>query len=262
MKYSLRELYIEVTRRCNLKCAHCMRGQAQDIDLSKEDVDLFFEKLNGGTIERLIFGGGEPTLNPEIIAYIIDKIIRENIDVINVGMITNGQVYSKEIAEAFNHIDLYLKKILHLFHPYISGRVVIAFSTDKYHDKICDRVREAYANCCKWISISDYNVPDKKILKTGRATFGKEYTYKLMNPKYIIEYTHDNESEIYINGNVYLTANGLITSNFDGSFIDMDNNNYGHVSDFSFYDYLDKYGESIRKNISIRDVLGRQKVKK
>ena len=262
MKYSIRELYIEVTRRCNLRCPHCMRGDAQNIDLSKEDVDLLFEKLNGGTIEHLHFGGGEPTLNPDIIVYTIDKIIKENISVANVAMITNGQIFSKEIAEAFNRFDDYLKRSVRLTKSYISGRVIIAFSVDKYHDKICDRVREAYGRCCKWLRISDYRISDKRIIKTGRAKFGKDYTYRLIPPRYMIEYSHDDETEIFIKGNIYLTASGLITNLFDGSFKDMDKINYGHISDFSFYDYLDKYGEPIKEEFLISNFVTKQKIKK
>lgn len=262
MKYSIRELYIEVTRRCNLKCAHCMRGEAQNIDLPKEYIDLLFEKLNGGTIENLHFGGGEPTLNPDLIVYIIDKIIKEHISVANVNMITNGQIFDKDIADAFNRLDKYLKSDLRLIDAYISGRVVIGLSVDKYHAKICDRVKEDYGSYCKWIRTSEYRVADKRIIKTGRATFGKEYTYRLLPPRYMIEYNRDDETEVFINGNIYLAANGLITSTFDGSFIDMDNNNYGHISDFSFYDYLDKYGVAIREEFTIKNLISKQKIKK
>ena len=27
---------VEVTRKCNLKCEHCMRGEAQNVTLTKE----------------------------------------------------------------------------------------------------------------------------------------------------------------------------------------------------------------------------------
>ena len=43
MEYVFHCLTFEVTRRCNLVCKHCMRGKAQNIDLSKEMVDDFFQ---------------------------------------------------------------------------------------------------------------------------------------------------------------------------------------------------------------------------
>ena len=46
--------YIEVTRRCNMKCAHCLRGPAQNIDLSFEEVDAFLD--NFSFINQITYG--------------------------------------------------------------------------------------------------------------------------------------------------------------------------------------------------------------
>ena len=82
MRYIYTHAYLEITRKCNLHCAHCMRGPAQNIEISKEDVDLFFEKLDGVIVENLTIGGGEPTLNPDMIVYIIDKLISERFNLV------------------------------------------------------------------------------------------------------------------------------------------------------------------------------------
>jgi len=42
MKYNVSNLMIEVTRRCNMCCDHCLRGDAQDLDL---DIHLAKECL-------------------------------------------------------------------------------------------------------------------------------------------------------------------------------------------------------------------------
>ena len=59
--YRIFGLSVEVTRRCNFYCAHCLRGEPQDIDL---DIDAFrcFVKENVQSIGTISLTGGEPTL--------------------------------------------------------------------------------------------------------------------------------------------------------------------------------------------------------
>ena len=40
-KILYRKVMLEITRRCQLKCAHCMRGDAQNLDMSEEIIDAF-----------------------------------------------------------------------------------------------------------------------------------------------------------------------------------------------------------------------------
>ena len=35
-------LIIEITRRCNLQCDHCLRGNAESIDLDITTIDTLF----------------------------------------------------------------------------------------------------------------------------------------------------------------------------------------------------------------------------
>ena len=60
-KIGVRSLILEVTRRCNMCCDHCLRGDAQDLDMQKETVDALLEQV--GSIGGVTFSGGEPLLN-------------------------------------------------------------------------------------------------------------------------------------------------------------------------------------------------------
>ncbi len=61
---SLRYLELQITRRCNLACAHCYLGDARPTDLPPEDfmaVAREFERMGG---LKIMVSGGEPLLHP------------------------------------------------------------------------------------------------------------------------------------------------------------------------------------------------------
>ena len=78
----------EVTRRCNLSCEHCLRGDAQNLDMTKETVDKVLDHIE--SIGCLTFSGGEPTLNIPIIRYIFSEIWRREIPLDSFYVVTNG----------------------------------------------------------------------------------------------------------------------------------------------------------------------------
>lgn len=57
-------VYIELTRRCNLRCKHCLNNSGLDIENSltkKEVLDLILKLYNAG-LQEIRFTGGEPLL--------------------------------------------------------------------------------------------------------------------------------------------------------------------------------------------------------
>ena len=43
-KLRLNEFAIEITRKCNMKCAHCLRGEAQKRDIHKKYITKVYYK--------------------------------------------------------------------------------------------------------------------------------------------------------------------------------------------------------------------------
>ena len=60
-KLAFNDLSIEITRRCNLACQHCMRGEAENLDMSNEVIDQLLDRTS--EIGYLGITGGEPLLN-------------------------------------------------------------------------------------------------------------------------------------------------------------------------------------------------------
>ena len=68
MEIYVNYLAIEVTRRCNMKCNHCLRGDAQNLDISTAVLSGIAKHIHPASV---IFTGGEPSLNvPAIKRYL------------------------------------------------------------------------------------------------------------------------------------------------------------------------------------------------
>lgn len=85
-------IVIEVTRKCNLTCEHCLRGCAQNMNIKLEYIDRLFEILSqkrAGCID-LTLTGGEPSLNLKALKYIYTKLKSYNINLSSFYLATNG----------------------------------------------------------------------------------------------------------------------------------------------------------------------------
>lgn len=108
---SMLRLSFDVTRRCNLNCKYCFKGDSQNKDITKEIVDKTIKEMKGVYIAQIRFFGGEPFLNPEMIEYIIDKLIQEHILFTSINVFTNGTIRSERIVNAFNKALKYFDEI-------------------------------------------------------------------------------------------------------------------------------------------------------
>lgn len=117
---------IEVTRRCNLNCRHCLRGDAQEVDIDFAVIDALVEQ--SAQIYTLTFTGGEPTLNVPAIAHTLDALHRRNVPVTSMRVITNGVLHSRELVETVREFSDYIAKWKD---P--DSYVCVQVSEDRYH---------------------------------------------------------------------------------------------------------------------------------
>lgn len=116
-------LIIDVTRKCNLKCAHCFAGDAQNVSISKRVIDIVLSQLEG--VGLLVLSGGEPFLEPDIVEYIVDQIIEKKIYIPIFEVITNGTIQDVRCALAMRKMAEYTYKF--------GGTCAVYVSDDKWH---------------------------------------------------------------------------------------------------------------------------------
>lgn len=119
-------LCIEVTRRCNMNCAHCMRGDAQNKDLDPSTLKPLFSAIN--TVDDLTPTGGEPSLNVRGLNQITDAIVDNGVSVQGIYLVTNGKEITRDFVEAFGEMLMATE-----MEEEACG---LALSQDMFHDKI------------------------------------------------------------------------------------------------------------------------------
>lgn len=99
---------IEISRRCNLDCSHCMRGEAQNSKISTELLNKFFDDVKSANV--LVISGGEPFMCYEEIKSLIEVIKSKHVFIPKVLIVTNGTIYDERIykllEQNFEYIEI------------------------------------------------------------------------------------------------------------------------------------------------------------
>lgn len=175
---------IEVTRKCNLKCRHCLRGEAENITITKEMIDNYFDNIDG--ILKLNFTGGEPFLAIDEIEYTIDKIIKDKIRVASLAVITNGTILDKRVADIFNKYNKYLhENMSYLFEDEKNTRVKLLISNSEFHENKPEKAFKFYRTLLDEDISVDYRIVESGVMdglvNSGRAINIPETEYRKTN---------------------------------------------------------------------------------
>lgn len=123
MGLKVSSLCVEITRKCNKRCAHCMKGESQSISMSKGIIDKLFEDIDD--CKTICFEGGEVLLEIELLDYFIEKIIKHNWNTEDIQLTTNGIILDSRIVDIY---DKFCKSRENRF-------ALLRFSDDVFHDK-------------------------------------------------------------------------------------------------------------------------------
>ena len=88
--FNINDLVIEVTRRCNMSCDHCLRGDAQNKDIDIAYIESLIKQVN--YIHAIAFTGGEPSLNVSAIEQTLNLCKQYNVSVGSFYMPLMGKI--------------------------------------------------------------------------------------------------------------------------------------------------------------------------
>lgn len=218
-------MVFEVTRRCNMACKHCMRGDAQCVDMSDEVIDKALE--NVGEITNITFTGGEPTLNVQAIRHVLDVCKAREIPVYSFYLVTNGKTVTTDFLTAMIEWYAYTQK-------FDGDYSAVALSRDIFHEDIPSGNRYLLR------SLSFYNEEDKNTDFTiySPQELGRARSMSATQPRCICEpdYTIDGQDIFFADGLVTVTADGLYLPVCDYEYAETERIAMGSVYDNEAYE--------------------------
>lgn len=106
----IKQLNLEVTRRCTLECEHCFRGDSQKINISDETLKNVFTNVK--KIDKLVITGGEPLIAVNELEKMIELIKRNNVEIAQINLVTNGTILSSRVLKILKELSIISKLVL------------------------------------------------------------------------------------------------------------------------------------------------------
>lgn len=115
-----------------MHCEHCFRGDAENIDMSDEVIDSILDKTE--VIYHMMLTGGEITLIPEKLKYVLDGLRKRNIPLLGFEVTTNGKIQSDEIVEIIKGFRDHIAQFIAPEYD-VSECIGFLISDDSFHEK-------------------------------------------------------------------------------------------------------------------------------
>lgn len=210
-------LIIEVTRRCNMECGHCLRGDAQNMDIQLKHVKSIAQKLSH--VGTITFTGGEPSLASGKILEILEIFKKNDVSVGNFYIATNG----KAVGDDFFLACAY-------WYAFCDDNEItsVSLSNDMHHE---DLKASPILSAFTFFHKRDWK--GDNVIAEGHAEDWGERP-RPDPDQYEVETEWHPEGEIR-EGDVYLNCKGNIVAGCDFSYATQDDPKYivCHVTKFS-----------------------------
>ena len=272
-RYIVNRLCFEITRKCNLKCSFCLRGEAQSITMSKQVIDSVFEKIID--VNNIEITGGEPLLAIDTLEYIINKLIHSKWNTKTFSLITNGTIANQRVVELLStlctkrNMCIFFGVSADIFH-WESRKNVATLQADtiEYYQQQFKQLGlydDSFDNTKGIHVIKKIDIINKSIsyvglakdlidnaFKNGKMEFESGIVkYKGFLP--IVETTSDDSLQAYahristknnvIGCSLNVTVNGDITNFQDYDYKTIDKYNFGNILNDSIESIIDNQNE-------------------
>lgn len=243
-KMDIYNLVIETTRRCNMACAHCLRGDSENKDMDFDTLLPFLQHVS--SISTITFSGGEPTLNVPIMEQTLSYVKEHDIPVYGFYIVTNGKIIPDEFLTTV--IKWYAYCTVCGADEYSCG---ISLSKDNFHTEIPYENESILKGFSFYRDDKTTNFKKTPLIPRGNALYLDTREFKTR--------IHEDEENIRIDdfdettdtyqlsdATVYISVNGDILADCDYSYEEMENIAVGNTCNMpAFFNYLqEQYKEN------------------
>ena len=159
MLVKLNHLILEITRKCNMSCRHCMRGNAENVSMNCDVIDRIFQDTR--YIGHLCLTGGEPSLEPYVIREILYRARRWDCQIGSFFCATNAKLYSPEFSDVLTELYFYCTD---------RDNCILTVTTDQFHEPSDSEALKVYRNLPYYRPVyENTQIAPYSILNEGRA---------------------------------------------------------------------------------------------
>ena len=200
----LGSLIIEVTRKCNMKCYHCLRGSAQKYNIDNRHIRTMLKQCS--RVNHVVFTGGEPSLNVDAIEYFI-KVAKElNVEVGSFYIATNGKNIKTEFIIA----------VLKLYALCDEKEMCsIQLSNDMYHAEDAEYNDELLKGLSFYSKRNNEDYAEYNLIRQGRS--------KYRGHRDLNKHRIENQDDFY-EADIYLNVHGQVINGCDWSYLNQKRN--------------------------------------
>ncbi len=222
-------LTLELTRKCNLTCEHCIRGCAQRKSMDRATMlELFYHVKS---VDTLSIGGGEPSLAIQQLEDLLEVLELRDVEVNHIFLVTNGKRVSVPLLKAYAAL-----------YEYCTDNDLSSFSlsNDLYHQEAREGVSRNihdYIYACEDNNIFlpeeifHYHTQGKiHLIKRGRA----KHMLSAKDEPYLDNLRLNNlQHPTRIYGDCYIAYNGDVIGDANASYADMKKLSRGNIHNWN-----------------------------
>ena len=227
MRIKFKNLMLEITRQCGMNCNHCMRGEAEDVDMKYDVIYTICEKTTH--IEQLSITGGEPSLAPEKIDLLANRLSYNGCTIGSFFCATNAQHYSESFVAALNLLYKQSEN---------PEKCILSISTDQFHSGADPKALEEYRKLPYYSPVKEKGyLPPHKILNEGRAADNGIGTFDALYDQefYDVEF---KGFDLIVNDRVYINVFGDILLEPDARYSAQNEISVGNLLNESLTDII------------------------